>query len=63
MKDHEGMKWKMGMDRTMSSTMAMAVAKHLTMLSAYFMVAATSRPPAPISSTTSHTTTLSTAAR
>ena len=47
MKDHEGMKWKMGMDRTMSSTIAMAVAKHFTMLSAYFMVAATSSPPAP----------------
>ena len=31
--------------------MAMAVAKHLTMLSAYFIVAATSRPPAELSST------------
>ena len=53
---YEMTKPKTGTERIVVEMMASAVAKHLTMLSAYFMVAATSSPPTPLTKTTSHTT-------
>ena len=46
---------KMGTDSSVPDKMANAAAKHLTILSAYFIVAATRSPPTPLRTTMSHT--------
>ena len=48
--------WDGGTEMSVPLRMASAAAKHLTMLSAYFITAATSKPPQLLSSTTTHTT-------